>query len=159
MPCSKQTSPKHLCNWTCLYEDLGASRQGQPDPTASLHSKEYLQTPLSSRIQLTGADKAWWSQHMFHRLQCLFSTMEKCKWEGRENAVPSSAIRTPFDQLHLSLPISLLQPQVLWEAGGRCSGSFSLPHAVQVVLCPTPEIHHLSCFWIMDSEQKPPKLL
>lgn len=42
-----------------LYKDLGASRQGQPDPTAALHSKEYLQTPLSSRIQLTGAEKTW----------------------------------------------------------------------------------------------------
>lgn len=73
--------------------------------------------------------------------------------------MPSTAIRSTLDQLHLSPPISLLQPQVLSEPGGRCSGNFGFPHAVQVALCPTPEIHHLSCFWIMDSEQKPAKLL
>lgn len=64
-----------------------------------------------------------------------------------------------LEQLHLSPPTNLLQPQALWEAGGRCSGNFTLLHAVQVTLCPNPEIHYLSCLWIMDSEQKPAKLL
>lgn len=42
-----------------------------------------------------------------------FHHREKQEWEGRDNAMPPTAIRTVFEQPHLSALINLLQPHVL----------------------------------------------
>lgn len=70
--------------------------------------------------------------------------MEKQEQGGRENTTPATVIGTVFDQIPLSLPMDLLQPQAPREAGGRCSGNFGLPPvcpscAIQIALCPSSE--------------------